>query len=140
VLFLVGTLNRQRILNFKRTSDFVIADYDLLVRLIAWFGKIVATPHVLNQVSDLTDLSGKESAAIRELFRSLVEQVEESYDASRLLVTDPLFKRFGLADAAIATVCSRGSLVLTTDVQLYVALQERGIDAVNFNHLRPLGW
>ena len=140
VLFLVGTVNRQRILNFKRTGDFAIADYDLLVRLIGWFGKLIATPHVLSQVSDLTDLSGIELIAIRELFKVLVENIEESYDTSRVLVGDPAFKRLGLTDAAIATVCSRGILVLTTDVQLHVALQERDIDALNFNHIRPLGW
>ena len=140
VLFLVGTVNRQRILNFKRTGDFTIEDYDLLVRLISWFGKLIATPHVLSQVSDLTDLTGDELTAVRNIFKVLVDQVEESYDASRLLVGDSAFDRFGLTDAAIATVCSRGILVLTTDVRLQVALQERDIDALNFNHIRPLGW
>ena len=140
VLFLVGRVNRRRILNFKRTGDFVIEDYDLLVRLIAWFGKLIATPHVLSQVSDLTDLTGNELTAIRELFKVLVEKVEESYDTSRLLVGDPAFKRLGLTDAAIATVCSRGVLVLTADAELHVALQERAIDALNLNHIRPLGW
>src|ERR1019366_4348523 len=140
VLFLVGTVNRQRILSFKRTGDFSIEDYDLLVRLIGWFGRVVATPHVLSQVSDLTDLTGNELTKIRELFKVLVENIEESYYTSRLLVGDPVFKRLGLTDAAIATVSSRGVLVLTTDVQLHVALQERDIDALNFNHIRPLGW
>ncbi len=140
VLFLVGTVNRQRIPNFKRTGDFTIEDYDLLVRLIDWFGQLIATPHVLSQVSDLTDLTGNELAEIRELFKVLVENIEESYDTSRLLVGDPAFKRLGLTDAAIATVCSRGVLVLTADAQLHVVLQERGIDALNFNHIRPLGW
>ena len=140
VLFLVGTVNRQRILNFKRTGDFAIEDYDVLVRLINWFGKLIATPHVLSQVSDLTDLSGTELTAVREVFKALVEQIEESYDASRLLVGDPAFERFGLTDAAIATVCSRGILVLTTDARLQIALQERDIDALNFNHIRPLAW
>ena len=40
VLFLVGRVNRQRILNFKRTGDFTIEDYGLLIRLISWFGKL----------------------------------------------------------------------------------------------------
>lgn len=140
VLFLVGRVNRQRIRNFKRTGDFTIGDYDLLVRLIDWFGKLIATPHVLSQVSDLTDLTDNELTKIRELFKMLVENIEESYDPSRLLVRDPAFKRLGLTDAAIATVCSRGVLVLTADAQLHVALQERDIDALNFNHIRPLGW
>ena len=141
VLFLVGTVNRQRITNFKRTGDFSIEDYELLARLIAWFGKLIATPHVLTQVSDLTDLAGNELVASRKLFKKLViEQIEETYDGSRLLVADSCFDRFGLTDAAIATVCSRGVLVLTTDLRLHLMLQERNIDALNFNHIRPLAW
>lgn len=97
VLFLVGRLSRRRILEFKRTQNFTIEDFDPLSNLINWFGKLVATPHVLSQVSDLTD-------------------------------------------AAIATVCSRGVLVLTADLNLQLALQRRGADALNFNHVRTLGW
>lgn len=141
VLLLVGTVNKQRIPNFKRTQDFTIEDYELLVNLIKWFGKLIATPHVLSQVSDLTDLSGKELTAIRERFKVLVVQdIEEFHDAARGLVDDPTFTRFGLADAAIAAVCSRGILVLTSDVQLQLALQALNIDALNFNHIRPLAW
>jgi predicted nucleic acid-binding protein len=141
VLLLVGAVNKQRIPTFKRTGDFSIEEYELLVRLIDWFGKLIATPHVLSQVSDLTDLSGKELTAIRERFKVLVVQdIEESYDASRVLVDDPTFIRFGLADAAIATACSRGILVLTTDLQLQLALQALNIDALNFNHIRALAW
>jgi hypothetical protein len=140
VLYLVGTVNKQRILNFKRTGDFAVEDFELLVRLISWFGKLIATPHVLSQVSDLTDLTGAELIAVRRVFKALVEQVEESCDASRLVVDDPAFERLGLTDAAIATVCSRGILVLTTDVRLQIALQARDIDALNFNHIRLLAW
>jgi hypothetical protein len=101
---------------------------------------MIATPHVLSQVSDLADLPGKERAQIRRLFKSVVEAMEESYDLSRVLVSDPIFERLGLTDAAIATVCSRGILVLTADVDLQLAVQRRGADALNFNHVRPLAW
>jgi hypothetical protein len=140
VLYLVGTVNRQRIVNFKRTGNFAVEDYDLLVHLISWFGKLIATPHVLSQVSDLTDLAGDELTAVRSLFRLLVEQIEERYDASRIIVGDPAFNRLGLTDAAVATVSARGILVLTTDIQLQLALQERDIDVLNFNHVRPIEW
>jgi hypothetical protein len=45
-----------------------------------------------------------------------------------------------LTDAALATVSSRGLLVLTADAHLQRALQERDIDSLNFNHVRLLGW
>jgi hypothetical protein len=30
--------------------------------------------------------------------------------------------------------------MLTADVQLQIALAGMGLDAINFNHVRPLGW
>ena len=139
VLLLVGSVNRRRILEFKRTQSFTMQDFDLLSRLIAWFEKLITTPHVLSQVSDLTDLAGEEFWTVRGKFASLVELMDDSYDECKALVSQPRFSRLGLTDAAIATVCSRGILVLTTDVQLELALQQRGADALNFNHVRSLG-
>lgn len=140
VLLLVGLVNTHRILEFKRTQDFTIEDFETLSRLIEWFGKLFTTPHVLSQVSDLTDLTGGDLAIARELFGVLVEKIEEHYDPSKMVMADPLFARLGLADAAIATVCSKGTLVLTSDLTLQLALQHRGVDALNFNHVRALGW
>jgi hypothetical protein len=140
VLLLVGLVNKHRIQDFKRTQNFTLEDFDTLLGLIDWFGNLIITPHVLSQVSDLTDLPGKELGTIRRLFVSLVERMEESYDPSTTLVTDALFSRLGLTDAAIAKVCSRGPLVLTADLNLQLALQHRGADALNFNHVRTLAW
>ncbi|MBZ5622958.1 MAG: hypothetical protein LAQ69_30125 [Acidobacteriia bacterium] len=140
VLWLVGLVNERRIKEFKRTGAFTVEDFRLLSFLIDWFGKIVATPHVLSQVSDLADLPGKELRQMRQLFKSVVEQIEEFYETSRVLVADPAFEGHGLTDAAIATVCSQGILVLTADVNLQLALQRRGADALNFNHVRQLAW
>jgi len=55
VLFTVGKVNRQRIENFKRTSD-----YDLLLRVLGKFNKLYTVAHVLAEVSNLTDLPGAE--------------------------------------------------------------------------------
>lgn len=140
VLLLVGSVNKRRIQSYKRTQGFTIEDFDLLVRLIAWFGKLFATPHVMSQASDLADLRGNELRQVRRSFRSIVERMTESYDPSRVLVGDPIFERFGLTDTAIAKVCSRGILVVTADVDLQLEIQRRGADSLNFNHVRALGW
>ena len=57
-----------------------------------------------------------------------------------MLVQNPTFERFGLGDASIAAVCKRNVLVLTADLQLQVALELLGLDALNFNHVRALQW
>jgi hypothetical protein len=51
-----------------------------------------------------------------------------------------LFERFGLGDASVAAVCERNVVVLTADLQLQIALVASGLDAINFNHVRSIGW
>ena len=141
VLFLVGSVNKRRIRSFKRTQNFTIRDFNILTYLIDWFGGLFATPHVLSQASDLADLRGKELLKVRRLFkRAVKEMIQESYDESRILVSEPIFERLGLADAAIAKVSSQGILVMTADVELQLEMQRQGADALNFNHVRSLGW
>lgn len=141
VLLLVGLVNVERARNFKRTQDFTVDDSHSLQSLVRWFGvPLIATPHVLSQVSDLTDLPGRERRSIRELFKATVEMMEEQYDTAKQLVRTPLFDRFGLGDASVAAVCQRNILVLTADLQLQIALGGFGLDALNFNHIRALKW
>ena len=139
VLLLVGLVNIDRIRSFKRTQDFTVEDYHQLQKLVHWFGSpLLATPHVLSQVSDLTDLSGQELSRMRRMFRSIVGTVQEHYDAARQLVNHPFFERFGLANASIAAACERKTLILTSDLALHTVLWSSGFDALNFNHARAL--
>lgn len=140
VLLLIGRLDPRQILTHKRTQAYTQDDYWLLESLLGYFGEMVTTPHVLAQASDLAVVPGRKLTGLRSLFRMHVEQVQERYDESRVLVHDPCFERLGLTDAAIATLASGGVLVITADLDLYVALQQRRIDCLNFNHLRPYGW
>lgn len=140
VLLLVRTVEKKQIGRFKRTQNFAIEDYEVLARLAGVLGRLFTTPHVLSQVSDLTDMSDQHLARARALFSTAVEQMEEFYTPSKDLVRHDLFDRLGLTDAAIATVCSKGILVVTADLDLHIALQNRGADSLNFNHVRAMGW
>jgi predicted nucleic acid-binding protein len=141
VLYLVGKVNRERIKTFKRTQAYTREDFDLLEWLVSCFSKLFTTPHVLTEVSNLAgSLVGRERLAIRSLIGLVVDEMEERFDASRAVVRDACFERLGLTDAAIAMLCERGMLVLTGDLELYLALQARGADALNFSHIRSLGW
>lgn len=140
VLLLVGMVNEDRISRFKRTRDFTRDDFRTLRNLVAWFGSpLVSTPHVLSQVSDLTDLAGDEGTAVRKLFREFsINLISETRDPASQLTQHRLFNRLGLADVSVAAVCERKVVVLTAHVQLQVALTALGLDAINFNHLRPV--
>ena len=47
VLFAVGTVNRNRIETFKRTRQYTMDDYDLLVRVLGNFEHLYTVAHVL---------------------------------------------------------------------------------------------
>ena len=73
VLLVVGKVNRERIATFKRTSAYTGRGYDLLERLIKPFSKLYTVPHVVSEVSNLTDLAGPDRAASRIILRDLIE-------------------------------------------------------------------
>jgi len=140
VLYLVGKTNKRRIRDFKPCDVFEGDDFDLLDALVEYLGKPITTPHILTEVSNLAKLDGKELSAFRQRYKLLVEQMDEFYDASRVVVADEAFMPLGLTDAAIAMLQHCNLLVLTVDLRLWDTLQRRGVDAVNFNHLRALNW
>jgi hypothetical protein len=129
LLYLVGKTNPGRIANFKRTSRYTVEDFDLLGQIVEQFRTLVTTPHVLTELSNLRDLQGEERPAFRSGFVRTVEQA-----------TDPSFDRLGLTDAAIASLSRHSYLFLTDDLNLYLTLLERGVDAINFSYLQQLRW
>jgi len=140
LLYLVGKTNKNRIANFKRTQQYTADDFELLDRIMGLFKIRITTPHVLTELSNLGDLQGSERAGFRSWFVRMIEDAREFYDESRIVVKENSFPRLGLTDAAIAAVARHRFLFLTVDLDLYVTLAKRGVDAINFNHLRPLNW
>ena len=78
VLFVVGTMNRNRIKGFKRTRQYTRSDYDLLVRVLAQFDARYTLAHVLAEVSNLTDLSGEERLAARRVVKETISILSET--------------------------------------------------------------
>ncbi len=139
VLLFVGRTNRIRINSFKRTQKYTCDDYDLLELLLSKFSGLLTTPHVLTELSNLATLSGTEFARVRQLMQNEIKIIRELHEASSTIVTNYAFMRLGLADAAIAQL-SNSALVLTDDLDLYIHLQNIGIDVLNFNHIRVAAW
>ena len=54
LLLAIGRFNKSLIPGFERTSNFLIDDYHLLESLVRQFSRIISTPHVLTEVSNLT--------------------------------------------------------------------------------------
>ena len=141
LLWFVGTVNRERISKFNRTEKFVPEDYDILVKILSYFNKIVTTPNILTEVNSLADKLGEpERSKCLSVFAEGVTRLNESYLKSTEAVRTDSFTKFGLTDCGIATLAKNKYLVLTDDFKLTNYLENIGIDTINFNHIRPYGW
>ena len=141
VLFVIGTVNRNRIATFKRTSKYSPADYDLLLRIVDRYKPLLTVPHVMAEVSNLTDLPGLEGIAARQVVKEVIELCEEVDMASASAAAHVFYEALGLTDAAIgALVEARGCVVLTDDLQLYLRLHGQGVTAINFAHMQAEDW
>jgi rRNA-processing protein FCF1 len=139
LLLFVGRTNPDRIAKFDRTHAYDISAYELLEKTVSMVRRTLTTPHVLTEVSNLARLAGTELETIRREMKECIEVMEELHEPSRIVVRDVVFSRLGLTDAAISTVCTN-VLVLTNDHDLWDSLTRRGLDAINFAHLRASDW
>ncbi len=104
VLFAVGAVNRRRIETFKRTSQYTVQDFDLLLKVFGQWRSLYTVPHVLAEVSNLTDLAGSERPQVRQVLKETISVLNEVATSSARAAQDPTYSGLGLVDAAIATV------------------------------------
>ena len=122
-------------------TRFVEEDFHTLSAFASEFDKLVITPNILTETSNLL---GKLNEPLRSeclfILGSLVAVWHEEYVASKLVARTKEYLRFGLTDAAICTIeeAVYPYLVITDDWPLYQILLHRSVDAINFNHMRSL--
>lgn len=118
LLYFVGTVNRERISRFNRTEQFLPEDYDLLLRIVAYFQKVVTTPNILTEVNSLANQIGEpERSQCFAVFAQSVSLFDEHYIESKVAVTAEKFVKFGLTDCGILSLARDQYLVLTDDLK-----------------------
>jgi hypothetical protein len=141
LVYFVGMYDPERVSKFKRTQTFTEDEFLLLARFFAVFEKLITTPNVLTEVSNLLgQLPNNLRSVFFVDFAKRLVLLEEHYSSSADISTTTHFDRLGLTDSGIAQLVEGRYLVLTDDLSLYGFLQNRGIDAVNFNHIRQSAW
>ena len=139
VLFIAGMSSREYIGRHRRLRDYSEEDFDLLVEFIRPMSALVVTPNILTEASNL--LSGIAEPArshIADTFRQIVGSMDERFVQSTRAVEQREFPRLWLTDAAVLTELANSHVLLTADLDLYLAASQRRYSAVNFNHLRQL--
>ncbi|MGH7096446.1 MAG: PIN domain-containing protein [Stellaceae bacterium] len=137
VLLTVGTASRAYISKHKRLQAYSEADFDLLVEVIAPVSKVMVTPNTLTEASNLLGQIGEPVRThIYETLRLMIKASEEIHVESGRAVEHDEFRRLGLTDAVLLELTDSSCMLLTADLDLYLAAARRGLKVVNFNHLR----
>jgi rRNA-processing protein FCF1 len=139
VLLIVGSVNRDRIPRFKRTSSYTSEDWDLLTGILELLPLRCSIAHVLAEVSSLTDLKWPELEFAREILHNAIALLQELPIASADACKLGYYRRLGLTDAAIGAAAKQsGCSVLTNDAALYAALSAEGTSVLKFDDLRAM--
>jgi rRNA-processing protein FCF1 len=141
LLLFIGRVSPEFIQQFKRTTTYTAADYQMLLRLIDQFEKIVVTPNVLTEVSNLANgLHGDRLRDFFKVFKESLTILSEEFVPSAEAVSQPGFEIYGLADVGISLISRSNYLVFTDDLRFADFASRNGIDVINFNHLRQAEW
>ncbi len=137
VLMIVGELRPDIIGNQRRVKEYTINDFYLLRDILSGFKKLVATPNVLTEVSNLIGEGNSEIIEnVNLLFKRYVIEISEFFKASADAANDEYFQALGLADTTLKLLAQERYLLITVDHKLANIVDSCGYDVINFNHFR----
>jgi predicted nucleic acid-binding protein len=138
VLLVVGITSEKLISEHKRTRAYDLSSFRLLRRLLAaTSAQLMTSPHVLAEASNLLrQYKGRERLRMNDILGEIIEGADERHVPAKLLVRDKHFPWLGLTDAGLISLAAGDTIVLTDDLDVYLAAQRSGFEAVNFTYLR----
>ena len=137
VLLVVGYTSRDQIGRHKRSKEYSVEDFDSLIRLLGNKPRLLVTPHVLAETSNLLRQTAEPLCSnLLETLGELIQQLDERVVAARVATRREEFLGLGLTDAALLAVTEKPAKLLTADLKLSVAAKKAGLIVINFAHHR----
>lgn len=142
LLYFVGLYDETYITEFKRTIKYTRQDYHLVRDLAAAFHRLIITPHILSELSNLSlQIKGRRITAYFARVVEVLQAAKEIQVPKEPLLADECLPQFGFTDLSIAEAARHEEcLVLTDEWALSSTLDAKGCAVINFNHLRGMQW
>ncbi len=143
VLLLAGYYDYDSIGKSKLTAEFTKGDFDLLTSFLSKFRKIIVTPHVLAEVSNLinTRVNKTDFADFIEKIIETLSDFKEAYVQKDEIISREELKKVGITDTGILLACERdNNLILTKDFQFKGLCISKGLPVIHFDRLRAESW
>jgi len=142
IMYIVGLFDRNYIPQFKRTRQYTPDDFLIVQQLARTFHRLITTPHILAELSNLSVSVREPHAAV--YFRRLTELLnaaKEHYTNKDILLRDARLARLGFTDLSIVEAAKdAGYLVLTDDLDAANAIRAERCNVINLNELRQWSW
>jgi len=101
----------------------------------------MVTPNTLTETSNLIGYIAEPARTkILNVFCDFIRALDEHYCESRLAISRKEFIRLGLTDSVLLHETTDSSILLTADLDLYLAAVNEGYPAKNFNHFREAAY
>ncbi len=140
VFLIVGSTDPNLILEARptRNKNFSLPDFELLKEIVGRVGKLVTTPHILAETSNLLDqIKGRFRDDVFAQFDALIRRTPESAVPALEVLSFDCFSDLGLTDCAVIHLAQARHLIITVDAPLAVELIRRKYAVLNYNHFRP---
>jgi len=142
LLFFIGNFDENYIKTFKRTNRYSIEEFNWVANIIDKFSKIIVTPQILAELSNLSKQMDKPK--LKQYFSYLVEVIKESREIyinkDQLMEINSLVA-VGFTDFSIIKSAKEGKyLVFTDDGPLTGYLEKEKLDVINLNRIRTEMW
>lgn len=120
LLLIVGKTAQGRVQKFKRTAMYSADDHRLLLRLLDQFETLVATPHILAEVSNLSNgLFGDHLRDFYQSFAATLPLMLEIHNPASEISHADGFADYGLADTGLLVAAKGNYLILTDDLRFF---------------------
>ncbi|MDL0009141.1 hypothetical protein NVR49_21395 [Enterobacter roggenkampii] len=148
LLYLIGMLSEDAISKTKRLSFYSVEQFRLLRSFLDSVPKILVTPNISTEISNLIDFSGEYLKDFYNLFNLFLQhpKVEEVHLESRMISSRKEFLIYGLTDAGINSLAGK-YLILTDDARLYdfyckniCKSKNPDDEIINFYHIIQYTW
>jgi predicted nucleic acid-binding protein len=128
LLYIVGSKDLQLIKRKAETCKYDENDFIALSSLIEYFERVITTPQVLTETSDLLG----ENRDFHKFLKTFIlrKETTEIFKSSEELANCESFLKFGIADSSTAEVSRNSYLVLTTDNRFLGYLIEKKFDVI----------
>lgn len=126
----------------KRLEKYTLDDALLLANFVRQFKRVLTTPHILTETSNLAAqiLSGRLKAEFFErvypLFCLQTDLAFHTCPTDAKTVDANTFLRLGFTDANLAAAVNANRLLLTDDLDLHLAALAKSAASINFTHMR----